>query len=107
MATESTFQTKDLFNKDVVSNRHIDYWYWHRFVKGEDGIPKGIVHTNGAEWSEQRRFALKTLRDFGFGKRGMDAIIQEEASDLVRALLDESSAAPNEAVRISQVRTIY
>ena len=28
----------------------------------------GIVFSQGQAWSEQRRFTLKTLRDFGFGK---------------------------------------
>ena len=29
---------------------------------------QGIVFNDGKEWSEQRRFTLRTLRDFGFGK---------------------------------------
>ena len=45
-------------------------------------------------WQEQRRFALRALRDFGFGKKGIDGIIQEEAELLIQMLLEDSSASP-------------
>ena len=35
---------------------------------------------------EQRRFALKHLKDFGFGKIGLQGVIQEEVEDLVQLL---------------------
>lgn len=43
---------------------------------GEDN--GGIVFTHGQQWTEQRRFALKTLRDFGFGKKSMEHVILDE-----------------------------
>lgn len=43
----------------------------------------GIAYNHGPEWTEQRRFALKTLRDFGFGKKSMEAIMHENVDELM------------------------
>ena len=47
---------------------------------------KGIVMSFGKPWVEQRRFALRTLRDLGFGKRTMEGIIMEEVRELTEQL---------------------
>ena len=44
----------------------------------------GIINNSGAVWQEQRQFALCALRDFAFGKRDIDGIIQEEAQLLIQ-----------------------
>ncbi len=36
----------------------------------------GIMFSNGQEWTEQRRFAAKSLKDFGFGTQSMEELIQ-------------------------------
>ena len=42
-----------------------------------------MFHINtGDEWKEQRRFALKHLKDFGFGRSSMEDIIHVELLDL-------------------------
>ncbi len=41
-----------------------------------NGDLTGIFFSNGKEWQEQRRFALKNLRDFGFGKLSMEELVQ-------------------------------
>ena len=46
----------------------------------------GIVFAHGQEWSEQRRFTMKTLRDLGFGKTATDDVILDEVQKLVGLL---------------------
>ena len=44
---------------------------------------QGILQSEGRIWTEQRRFALRTLRDFGFGRKGMESLIMDEVKELV------------------------
>ncbi len=44
--------------------------------------PPGVSFQHGQSWVEQRRFALRTLRNFGFGKAGMEEMIAEEVEAL-------------------------
>ncbi|CAG7731123.1 unnamed protein product [Allacma fusca] len=47
----------------------------------------GIIASEGQEWVEQRRFTLRHLRDFGFGKNLMENLIMEELDDFARPSL--------------------
>ncbi|PAA74695.1 hypothetical protein BOX15_Mlig013607g2 [Macrostomum lignano] len=55
----------------------------------------GIVASDGEVWRDYRRFTLKTLRDFGFGRRGAEEIITVEAEHLHQTL-DEAAGKPVE-----------
>ena len=44
-----------------------------------DFVP-GVIFSEKEAWQQQRRFTLKTLRDFGFGKKGMEEMIFEETT---------------------------
>ncbi|XP_076176144.1 methyl farnesoate epoxidase isoform X2 [Ptiloglossa arizonensis] len=46
------------------------------------GTPQGLLFTDADVWNNQRRFALRTLRQFGFGKYSMDHILQQDAISL-------------------------
>ena len=54
-------------------------------LRGGHGM-HGIIGGMGEEWKEQRRFALRNLRDFGFGKSSMEEIVMEEFRDLAEDL---------------------
>ncbi|XP_076679748.1 putative cytochrome P450 303a1 isoform X2 [Andrena cerasifolii] len=47
------------------------------------GIRRGLIVVDEHLWVEQRRFVLKQLREFGFGRKSMATIIEEEAQSLV------------------------
>ena len=53
--------------------------------------PQGIISTDGQDWVEQRRFALKHLKDFGFGRIGLEGVIQGEVEDLLNYLAKQES----------------
>ncbi|GMT25382.1 hypothetical protein PFISCL1PPCAC_16679, partial [Pristionchus fissidentatus] len=70
--------------------------YSDRFIPSEilrlyRGGEWGIIDTSGPLWSEHRRFALKTLRDFGMGKNLMEEKIQIEISSLIDSLRAEGN----------------
>ena len=43
------------------------------------GDKHGLLFNDGQGWKSQRRYALKTLKDFGFGKKGLEGVLVEEA----------------------------
>lgn len=49
------------------------------------------MFSNGTEWQEQRRFVLRHLKDFGFGKIGMEPFINEEIEKSLEMVTEELS----------------
>ena len=47
---------------------------------------RGVLVADGSVWSEQRRFSLRTLRDMGLGKQGMEGLITYELQELIELL---------------------
>jgi methyl farnesoate epoxidase/farnesoate epoxidase len=70
---------KEAFAEAVFAGRDIGKLIKDRNLGGN----RGVLLSDGPVWLEQRRFTLKTLRDFGFGKKTMDAIIMEEVNELI------------------------
>merc|ERR1719239_1022754 len=50
---------------------------------------KGLLFSSSSNWREQRRFALRSLRDFGFGKASMEDMITAEATKLCNSIAKE------------------
>lgn len=53
------------------------------------GKRRGVLVTDGSLWIEQRKFLLRHLRNFGFGKNDMATMIEEEAMYLVNNLIKQ------------------
>ncbi|KAK0402548.1 hypothetical protein QR680_016396 [Steinernema hermaphroditum] len=57
----------------------------------------GVIFSKGPGWQEQRRFSLKTLRDFGFGRNIMQLRILEEfdyRAERLDKLFDDNDGQP-------------
>ena len=77
--------------------RYVDYFVWCGsvavlvrcsvwYLKSQDGSISRYERT----WIEQRRFTLRTLKDFGFGKSGMEEMILEEINEFIPFIIEES-----------------
>ncbi|XP_015436194.1 PREDICTED: probable cytochrome P450 303a1 [Dufourea novaeangliae] len=47
------------------------------------GERRGLAIVDGNLWAEQRRFVLKHLREFGYGRKDMSTVVEEEGQCLV------------------------
>ncbi len=63
----------------------------------------GVIHNEGPEWQEQRRFALRHLRDLGFGRTSSEGLIQEEIHDLREEIRAKSMSNPNGSVNFKSM----
>ncbi|KAG8335910.1 hypothetical protein J6590_057236 [Homalodisca vitripennis] len=54
-------------------------------MRDPDGVTRGQFFIDGDRWTEQRRFMLRNLRDFGFGTRStqLEKIMEEEIRDFI------------------------
>lgn len=70
---------KDAFAETAFSGR-ADF---KPLIDRSGGVPRGIIFNSARSWTEQRRFTLKSLRDFGFGKKSMETIVYDEINELI------------------------
>lgn len=60
----------------------------------------GVVQTDGEKWREQRRFSLRVLRDFGFGRPLMERKIMSEVERLTQSLEKAADAGVLEPAQL-------
>ena len=53
-------------------------------------------------WKAQRRYVLKNLKDFGFGKKGLEGVLVEEA-DRMGDYFRETDGKPTRVVNLFNV----
>lgn len=95
---------KEAFKKEELNYRFRND-YIHTIVgrlRGDNG-KHGIINSSEKTWTEQRRFTLRTLRDFGFGKTGMEDLINAEVAEFIPYMLEEAAKSPNCALVMQNV----
>ncbi|XP_049946241.1 probable cytochrome P450 304a1 [Schistocerca serialis cubense] len=75
---------KEALNNPHLQGRPVNIALKHRMFNKE----LGIFFTEGPHWLEQKRFSLRNMRDFGFGRRSerLEAEIAAELQDLVELI---------------------
>jgi len=64
----------------------------------------GIIFVNGDGWKEMRRFSMRTLRDFGYGKQtSMQLVLDEE----VKALTSKVEVVANSPEPIMEIKHLF
>ncbi|CAH0385475.1 unnamed protein product [Bemisia tabaci] len=60
----------------------------------------GVIFTDGDEWSEQKRYALRNFRDLGYGRRSesFETVLEEETRNLITLITDENSVLMKDGV---------
>ncbi|CAH0546161.1 unnamed protein product [Brassicogethes aeneus] len=73
---------REFLSSDDLAGRPHDEFYRMRTF----GKRRGIILVDQNFWTEQRRFLLRHLREFGFGRKSMSSMIEEEAAHMVEYL---------------------
>lgn len=68
-----------------------------------NGRKLGLIFSEGAFWREQRRFCLRHLRDFGFGKSEIEVVIHEEISKCLNSIKKKMKENTGGIVEMNQV----
>ena len=73
---------------DIFSSRpDLKHFFTLKANIMREGLPTGVIWQSGTNWRSIRRFALKSLRDFSFGKSTVEQIINQEAEIVCDVLM--------------------
>lgn len=70
---------KEFHTNDDLSGRPIGPFYEMRTW----GKKHGVMLTDSDLWREQRRFVMRQLKEFGFGRQNMSSMIEDETFNMV------------------------
>lgn len=70
---------KELFSMTASTGRMTDNPTLYEYAKG----PYGLINATGQTWEQQRKFTVRTLRNFGFFKNSMEMMILDEVKTLL------------------------
>lgn len=72
------------------------------------GLRRGILLVDEVFWQEQRRFIMRHLKEFGFARRGMVEMIQNEAEHLLEDFRNELRKQNGQAmVKMRDAFSVY
>ncbi|RZC40009.1 cytochrome P450 303a1 [Asbolus verrucosus] len=71
------------------------------------GERRGVLLTDTEYWQEQRRFILRQLREFGFGRKNMSAMIEEETGIMVEAINKMMNEKESVVINMESVFNIH
>lgn len=70
---------------------------------------RGLLLNEGKPLTEQRLFSLKALRSFGFGKKSLGNVIQNEVNEFIQTLdkLNGKPFKPENTLNLAMVNSIW
>lgn len=93
---------KQMLTEDDISGRPNGFFYQARTWEKR----RGLLFTDEEFWHEQRRFVVRQLREFGFGRRDMGELLEEEAQDLVKNIQERMSGGTSIKLEMNDVFNI-
>lgn len=99
--------TKEIFSSEPAFTGRLQVPVFQLYEE-HPGI--GIITSEGDRWEVHRRFLLRQLRDFGFGKSSMQALITEELSEMIERLKKRAGTPVGElrkTLRLAIVNSLW
>ncbi|CAG7667457.1 unnamed protein product [Allacma fusca] len=91
---------QDMLAKDVFSGRHFEGYMKERSFEKD----LGIIFTSGEMWNVLRKFTVKNLRDYGFGrKQTMENTISGEVKQFLTYLNSSLASSNNSSLRVERL----
>ncbi|KAK8744986.1 hypothetical protein OTU49_000388, partial [Cherax quadricarinatus] len=95
--------------KESLLNDDLNGRAENSFIKLRDGGEYlGVMFTQKDYWKEQRRFTLHHLRNLGIGRRSHEAVIHEEAQDLISEIQEtDGSVSLKDMLGVSSINILW